>query len=111
MTEALVPQLDREMVRLIHDTTKSRALALHGAVMDRLQQILYGADDKAAMTAAGLILKLGGSMKAPSVKVQVSFDDLMKQSAIEAGPLHGLTQIAEASIVDAEDEYSDSENQ
>jgi len=107
MSEALIPQLDKDMVRLIQETTKARALALHGALMDRLETILNGEDDKTALTAAGLILKIGGSMKERTMKVHHTFDELMKQPAVEAGPLSGLTQIAEASVIDAEEDGDD----
>lgn len=103
MSEALVPQFDKDMVRLIQETTKARALALHGALMDRLETILNGEDDKTALTAAGLILKIGGSMKPAPIQVRLSFDEMVKQSG-QAGPLSGLTQIAEASVIDAEEE-------
>jgi len=102
MSEALAPRLDNDVVRLIHDRTKARALAAHDAVMDRLIAVLGGENDKAAMTAAALILKVGGSMKAPSVKVQVSFDELIKSVPAQAGPLSGLTQIVESAAIDGD---------
>src|SRR5262245_63956140 len=98
MSEALVPLPDRDIVRLIHDTTRARALEAHGAVMDRLIAVLHGEDDKAAMTAAGMILKLGGSLKAPR-PIQVTFEELRKAAAtVEAGPLSGITRITESAV-------------
>jgi len=103
MTEALVPQLDKDMVRFIQETARARALAAHGDVLDRLITILNGEDDKTALTAAGLLLKLGGSMKAPTMKLQVSFDDLRKAAATApAGPLSGITQITESAVIEGD---------
>jgi len=104
MSEALMCQLDRDEARLIHETTKARALALHGAVMDRLATILHGEDDKAALTAAGLILKVGGGMKTQSIKVQATFNQLMENATANAGPLGALTQITASAVIDAEEE-------
>ena len=102
MSEALVPY-SKDEVRDIQETTKARALALHEAVMDRLAVILHGADDKAALTAAGLILKVGGGMKTQSVRVQATFNQLMEGAAVNAGPLASLTHITASAVIDAED--------
>ncbi len=102
-SEALTPRLDNDVVQLIQDRTKARALAAHDAVMDKLIAVLGGENDKAAMTAAALILKVGGSLKAPPVKVQHSFDDLIKAAlSAQAGPLSGLTQISASAVIDGE---------
>ena len=106
MSEALVPY-DKDVARQIQETTKARALALHGAVMDRLELILNRDDDKTALTAAGLILKVGGGMKAQSIKVQATFNQLMENAAASVpGPLAALTQITASAVIDAEDDDS-----
>src|SRR5262245_51378959 len=102
MTDALVPY-SRDEVRDIQEATKARALALHDAVMDRLERVLNGEDDKTALTAAGLILKVGGGMKTQSVRVQATFNQLMEGAAVNAGPLASLTQITASAVIDAED--------
>jgi len=108
MSEALMCQLDKEDARLIHEATKSRALALHGALMDRLETILNGEDDKSALTAIGLLLKIGGGLKTQSIKVQATFNQLMENATANAGPLGGLTQITASAVIDA-DEDTDSD--
>lgn len=97
MSEALVP-IDTD---LVHETTKARALEVHGAVMDRLISILNGENDKNAMTAAGLLLKLGGTLK-PAKPVVVNFQTLIN-GAQNAGALTGITQIREAEIVEGDE--------
>jgi len=106
MSKALIPY-DKEAVRDIQETTKARALDLHGEVMNRLERILYGPDDKAALTAAGLILKIGGGMKTQSVRVQATFNQLMEAAPLQAGPLAGLTQITASAVIDAEEDDDD----
>jgi len=102
MNEALVP-FDKDNARQIQETTKARALALHDAVMDRLETILNGEDDKTALTAIGLILKVGGGMKTQSVRVQATFNQLMEGATVNAGPLASLTHITASAVIDAED--------
>jgi len=101
MTEALVPY---NTARDIQEATKARALELHGEVMDRLAAILRGEDDKTALTAAGLILKVGGGMKTQSIKVQATFNQLMEGAVVNAGPLASLTQITASAVIDANEE-------
>ena len=99
MSEALVP-VDAD---LVYETTKARALEAHGAVMDRLISVLHGEDDKAALTAAGMLLKLGGTLK-PAKPVVVNFQTLINGAGNQsAGPLAGITQIREAEIIDGDD--------
>jgi len=105
-SEALVPY-NKEAARDIQEATKARALDLHGEVMNRLERILYGPDDKAALTAAGLILKIGGGMKTQSVRVQATFNQLMEAAPMQAGPLAGLTQITASAVIDAEEDDDD----
>src|SRR5215510_1257959 len=104
MSEALVPF---DKARDIQEATKARALELHDAVMDRLTLILHGADDKTALTAAGLILKVGGGMKTQSIKVQATFNQLMENATVNAGPLASLTQITASAVIDAEEDDDD----
>ncbi len=111
MTEALVPQLDKDIVRRIQETTQARALALHAALMDRLEKVLNGEDDKAALTAVGLILKIGAGPKERSLKIHHTFDDMMRQSTAQPGQLAGLTQIVEGAVIDAEDGDIDDDNE
>jgi hypothetical protein len=106
ISEALVPY-NKEVARDIQEATKARALDLHGEVMDKLASILRGKDDKAALTAAGLILKIGGGMKTQSVKVQATFNQLMEAAPLQAGPLAGLTQITASAVIDAEEDDDD----
>jgi hypothetical protein len=106
MSQALVPY-DKEAARDIQETTKARALDLHGEVMDMLARVLRGEDDKAALTAAGLILKIGGGMKTQSVRVQATFNQLMEAAPLQAGPLAGLTQITASAVIDAEEDADD----
>jgi hypothetical protein len=103
MSEALVPY-NREAARDIQETTKTRALDLYAEVMDRLASILRGENDKAALTAAGLIIKIGGGMKTQSVRVHATFNQLMEAAPSQAGPLAGLTQITASAVIDAEDD-------
>ena len=103
MSQALVPY-SKDEARDIQEATKARALALHEEVMDKLAAILRGADDKTALTAAGLILKVGGGMKTQSVRVQATFNQLMEGATVNAGPLASLTQITASAIIDAEDD-------
>src|SRR5215475_417939 len=103
MPEALVPY-SRDEARDIQEATKARALSLHERVMDRLELIRNGADDKTALTAAGLILKVGGGMKTQSVRVQATFNQLMEGATVNAGPLASLTQITASAVIDAEEE-------
>jgi len=111
MSEALVP-CGKEVARDIQETTKTRALSLHGAAMDRLAAILQGEDDKAALTAIGLILKIGGGMKTQSVKVQATFNQLIEGAPLQPGPLAGLTQITASAVIDAEEDGDfDADNQ
>src|SRR5262245_66496297 len=109
-SEALVPY-SRDEVRDIQEATKARALSLHNAVMDRLERILDGEDDKTALTAIGLILKVGGGMKTQSVRVQATFNQLMEGAAVNAGPLASLTQITASAVIDAEDGELDDDNE
>ena len=106
MSEALVPY-SRDEARDIQEATKARALSLHDAVMDRLETILHGDDDKTALTAAGLILKVGGGMKTQSVRVQATFNQLMEGATVNAGPLASLTQITASAVIDAEEDDDD----
>ena len=110
MSEALVPY-SKDEARDIQEATKLRALSLHAAVMDRLAAILQGEDDKTALTAAGLILKVGGGMKTQSVRVQATFNQLMEGANVNAGPLASLTQITASAVIDAEDGDFDSDNE
>jgi len=109
--EALVPYLDRDKARDIQEATKARALSLHEAVMDRLASILHGENDKNAMTAAGLILRIGGIDKKQSIKVQATFNQLMEGASVNAGPLASLTQITASAVIDAEDGDFDDNNE
>src|SRR5262245_28615110 len=102
-SEALVPY-SKDEARDIQEATKARALSLHNAVMDRLEKILYDKDDKTALTAAGLILKVGGGMKTQSVRVQATFNQLMEAAPLQAGPLASLTQITASAVIDAEED-------
>ena len=110
MTEALVPT-STDLARTVHETTKTRALEAHSAVMDRLISVLHGEDDKAALTAAGMILRIGGAMKAPAVKVNFTFNELQAQSALSAGPLAGITQIVESAVIDVDDDGDSDDNE
>jgi len=111
MNEALVPIPDKDIVQFIHDTTKARALEAHPAIMDRLITILHGEDDKTALTAAGILLKLGGSLKAPR-PIQVSFEELRKAAAtVPAGPLGGITQITESAVIEGDFDDGDSDTE
>jgi|SRR5262245_3010442 len=110
MTEALVPY-SKDEARDIQEATKARALSLHNAVMDRLAAILHGEDDKTALTAAGLILKVGGGMKTQSVRVQATFNQLMEGATVNAGPLASLTQITASAVIDADDDDSNSDTE
>jgi len=102
MTEALIPY-SKDEARDIQEATKARALSLHSAVMDRLETILHDKDDKNAMTAAGLILRIGGIDKKQSIKVQATFNQLMEGATVNAGPLASLTQITASAVIDAEE--------
>src|SRR5262245_41859075 len=106
MSEAVVPY-SRDEARDIQEATKARALALHDEVMDKLAAILRGTDDKTALTAAGLILKVGGGMKTQSVRVQATFNQLMEGATVNAGPLASLTHITASAVIDAEEDDDD----
>src|SRR5215510_10525265 len=106
MTEALVPY-SKDEARDIQEATKARALSLHNAVMDRLATILHGEDDKTALTAAGLILRIGGIDKKQSIKVQATFNQLMEGATVNAGPLASLMQITASAVIDAEEDDDD----
>src|SRR4030095_10260192 len=108
MSEALVPY-NKEAARDIQETTKARALSLHAEVMAKLASILRGEDDKAAVTARGLILKIGGGRKTQSVRVQATFNQLMEAAPLQAGPLAGLTQITASAVIDAEEDDDDAD--
>src|SRR5262247_3219330 len=110
MSEALV-LYSKDEARDIQEATKARALSLHADVMDRLASILHGEDDKTALTAAGLILKVGGMDKRQSIKVQATFNQLMEGATVNAGPLASLTQITASAVIDAEDGDFDSDNE
>ena len=107
MTEALVPYLNKDEARDIQEATKARALGLHDAVMDRLESILNGEDDKTALTAIGLVLKVGGGMKTQSINVKATFNQLMEAAPMQAGPLASLTQITASAVIDAEEDGDD----
>src|SRR5262245_9198784 len=106
MSEALVP-FDKDLARQIQETTKARALSLHGAVMDKLEQLLNSEDDRTALSSAGLILKVGGGMKTQSVRVQATFNQLMENATVNAGPLASLTHITASAVIDAEEDDDD----
>lgn len=93
----------KDTAAAIQEETKARALLAQPAIANMLIRIVNGKDDKDAMTAAGLLLKLSGNLKAPSVNVRLSFDQMMKAATtVEAGPLAGLTQIKESAVIDAD---------
>jgi len=102
MSESLV-LYNKDEARDIQEATKARALSLHSAVMDKLALILQGENDKTALTAAGLILKIGGGTKTQSVRVQATFNQLMEGATVNAGPLASLTQITASAVIDAEE--------
>lgn len=99
---------DRGTTQAIHEETKARALLAQPAIANRLVRIINGADDKDAMAAAGILLKLSGGIKAPR-PIQLSFDELLKRAqAGSAGPLTGITQIVEA-VIDSTEDGDDSD--
>jgi hypothetical protein len=102
----------KDALQAIHETTKARALLAQGPIINRLIRIANEGDDKEAMTAASLLLKLSGNIKGPSVNVTLSFDELMKGAAAQAGPLSSLTHIVESRAIDADDDGElDNDNQ
>jgi hypothetical protein len=93
----------KDALDALHNLTKARALLAQGPIVNRLIKIANGDDDKAALTAAGLLLKVAGNIKPSSVNVTLSFDELIKSVPAQAGPLSGLTQIVESAAIDAEE--------
>lgn len=102
---------DPDFARAIQERTRARAKAFfHGRGFERLVEIAKGKDDKAALSAITTIGKLAGEFKPPK-PVMLSFDDMIRAAQASAGPLSGLTRIAEAAIIDAEDDSSDSDTE
>lgn len=94
---------DPDFTRAVQERTRARAKAFfHGRGFDRLVEIANSEDDKTALSAITTIGKLAGEFKAPR-PVQVSFDELIKKAAQASGPLAGITQITESTVIDAED--------
>lgn len=99
---------DADFAKAIQERTKNRAKAFfHGRGFDRLVEIAQSEDDKTALSAITTIGKLAGEFKSPQ-PIQVSFDSLLKAAATaNAGPLSGITQITESSVIDADEEEND----
>lgn len=98
----------KDAAQAIHETTKARALLAQAPIVTRLIKIVNGNDDKTALSAAALLLKLGGNLKGPSVQVKLSFDELMKSAAqTQTGPLGGITQIVEGAAIDVGEDDAD----
>jgi hypothetical protein len=101
--EAVSILTDKDVSKALQDTTKARArLALHGRGIARLIAIAATGDDQQALSAINTLARLAGDLKPQGINVRLSFDELIKQATVSAGPLAGITQIAEG-VIDAEE--------